>query len=237
MRIDLNVDLGEGGGADAQLIALASSVNIACGGHAGDEATMLASMTLAAHRGVAVGAHPGFEDRASFGRRMVEISPADLRDALDRQLGRFAEIAHAQGIGVRHVKPHGALYHQADSDASLAEVFLDAVQHHLPGAAVTAPPRGLLDRAMARRGMELLREGFADRLYGSDGRLVPRGEPGAVIEDPYQAVSQALELAPQVDTLCVHGDGAAALGVLTAVRAGLQKAGWTIAAPGFHRIR
>ncbi|GAA5481361.1 LamB/YcsF family protein [Haloferula sargassicola] len=230
-RIDLNVDLGEGGDADARLIALASSVNIACGGHAGDASTLRSAMELAAGRGVAVGAHPGWEDPEHFGRRPLDLSAAELAAALDRQLGRFAEMAATLEIVISHVKPHGALYHQADAEHGYAAALLDAMERHAPGAAVTVPPRGLLQEMAGARGVAVIREGFADRRYGSDGRLVPRSEPDAVLTDPHQAVSQAIELAPRVDTLCVHGDGAAALRILTAVREGLLASGWSIRPP------
>ncbi|MBB5350337.1 UPF0271 protein [Haloferula luteola] len=230
-RIDLNVDLGEGGNADKALIALATSVNISCGGHAGDEMTLRRAMEWAAAQGVAVGAHPGHEDREHFGRRPMKMEMGALEELLVRQLSRFRKLAEEVGVEVAHVKAHGALYHQLDGAADWADVFLNQVAHHFPEAGVTVPPDGWLEDQGRGRGLRVIREGFADRRYGGDGKLVPRGQPNAVIHDPEEALVQAIDLAQRVETLCVHGDGVAAVKLLTFLRLSLEEAGWTLVAP------
>jgi UPF0271 protein len=242
--IDLNADLGEGGAQDGALIALVSSANIACGGHAGDGATMRAAIRACRAAGVTVGAHPGYEDRENFGRRALDLPPADVAAQVERQLRGFAEIATSLGAHVHHVKPHGALYNQAARDPALAAVVADATARVFPGCAFYVPPAGELAAAGRHAGLRVRPEGFVDRGYASGGGLLPRGETGALIEDPAAAVAQALEIARNrrvrsaegnflplpAETLCVHGDGAAALAILRAVRDALEATGFAIRA-------
>jgi 5-oxoprolinase (ATP-hydrolysing) subunit A len=238
--IDLNADLGEGGSQDAALIALASSVNIACGGHAGDEETMENAVEAALAAGVAIGAHPGYEDREHFGRRAMDLEPAAVAELVSRQVGRLAEIA----AGIHHVKPHGALYHQADRDPALAAAVAEGVRRIVPGCGFYVPPAGALAAAGEAAGLAVWAEGFVDRRYQENGMLVPRGEPGAVIGDAEEAIAQALHIACEqrvktvagtwfplpARTLCVHGDSPQAVELLGAVRRALEAAGFTIRA-------
>lgn len=242
--IDLNVDLGEGGSHDAELIAWAGSANIACGGHAGDEDTMRAAISACLSAGVSIGAHPGYEDREHFGRRPLQLTAAEVTELVRGQIRRLAGIAASMGAEIEHVKPHGALYHQADADPQIAAAVADAVRSELPGCRFYVPPGGTLERAGKNAGLTVIEEGFVDRRYRLDGKLVPRGETGAVIHDPETAVAQALEIAlhKQVETvgnerislpartLCVHGDGPDAVVLLKAVRQALEAAGFTIRA-------
>lgn len=228
--IDLNVDVGEGGAHDEALVRLASSANIACGGHAGDERMIRSALEMAMVAGTRVGAHPGYEDREFFGRRPLDLPAAEVVAMMERQLVRFARLAAEAGAAISHVKPHGALYHQADASEALARLVLEVVRESIGACRLIAPSGGWLERLAGEFGLVAVAEGFADRGYGADGRLVARSEPGAVIEDPAVAARQALGLAGKVGTLCVHGDGLAALRVLAEVRAALEADGWRISA-------
>lgn len=243
--IDLNVDLGEGGNEDAALIALASSANIACGGHAGDEMTMRAAIQAALEAGVAVGAHPGYEDRENFGRRALDLPLEEVTEMVARQVRRLMEIAAPLGAEIHHVKPHGALYLQADRDAALAGAVVAGVKKWRPGCAFYVPPGGELARAGKCGGLQVVPEGFVDRRYGENGDLLPRAEPGAVIEDQSAAIAQAASIAWHqrvvsasgtviplpAATLCVHGDGSHAVATLRAVRNALESTGIVIRRP------
>jgi UPF0271 protein len=228
--IDLNADLGEGGSEDEVLLGLVSSCNIACGGHAGNDEIMRRTLAHAHAAGVAIGAHPGYEDRENFGRRELEISPQAVTDMVACQLRRLATLAQEMGTRLHHVKPHGALYNQANREASLAAAVIAGVLEISPGLLLYAPPDGALAAAARAAGMDVRSEGFADRRYQYDGTLQPRSQPGAVIEDPDEAVAQALDLASsgRFETLCVHGDGAQAVTLLRAIRSALEKAGFGI---------
>ena len=233
--VDLNADVGEGGDWDAELFAAGiSSANVACGAHAGDEATMAAAFALAARHGVVVGAHPGHADRPGFGRREIVLARDEAEALLGAQFLLFSRVAERAGVKVGHVKPHGALYHQANRDLWLAELLVKAARAVFPGAAVFGPPTGALREAAFAANAKFVAEGFVDRGYRADGTLVPRGEPGAVLHDEPEVVAQALALARsgRVRTLCVHGDGPDALRLLVAARAALLAAGFRIASPG-----
>lgn len=237
--IDLNVDLGEGGSHDEELIAHASSANIACGGHAGDESTMRAAVSACLRHGVAIGAHPGYEDRENFGRMPMDRSATEVADLVSRQIERLAAIAE-----IHHVKPHGALYNQADQSPDLAAAVVRGILRVTTGCIIYAPPAGALESAAVAAGLPSHAEGFADRRYQAGGALVPRGEAGAVIEDPGAAVAQALGIALKhgvetvsgtwhplpARTLCVHGDCADAATLLRLIRRALEAAGFTIRA-------
>ena len=247
--IDLNADLGETVGGlptadDDAMFALISSASIACGGHAGDTASMHAAVERAARTGVAIGAHPSYPDRAGFGRTPLAMSAADLRRSLDDQLGTLAAV----GADIRYVKPHGALYHAVRSDAAHARAVVDAVAALAAGLGRAVPILGL-DGAIAddasRAGVPFVREAFLDRGYLPDGGLVPRSDPGALLHDPDEVAARALRLARDgvveaVDgslvatgaaSLCVHGDSPGAVAMARAVRAALDAAGVDVAAP------
>jgi len=202
---------------------LARRLHIACGGHAGDAASMTRTIAVAKAHGVEIGAHPSYPDREHFGRHSMAIPSDALRASLEAQCRALASIAAELGIKVRSAKAHGALYHDTLSDPVRAEALLDAVTTALGDVAIVTQPGVLADHA-GSRGLVVLREGFADRGMLPDGRLIPRGKPGALIDDPAIAARQARVLAASgaFDTLCVHGDGPNALAVARAVREALR---------------
>lgn len=238
--IDLNADVGEGGADDAALLALVSSANIACGWHAGDGAAMRAALQACRAHGVAPGAHPSFPDRANFGRRAMVRAPQDVEADLIAQIAGLQALAAREGLRLSHVKPHGALYNQAADDAALADAIARAVCAVDPDLALMGLAGGELLRAAARHGLRAIAEGFADRGYRADGRLLRRDQPGALLHDPAEALRQALALARgeplpnglvlRVDSLCLHGDGAQALLLARALRQGLEQAGMPLRA-------
>ena len=205
---------------------------------------MRAAIAACLAAGVAVGAHPGYEDRSHFGRRPLALPAAEAGRQVERQLREFTRIAAELGAQVHHVTPHGALYNQADRDPALAAAVTQAAARVFPGCAYYVPPAGELAKAGVRAGLHVRPEGFADRRYLKDGRLVPRGTPGAAIDDPAVAAQQALEIgrAGRVQTAggawlplpaatrCGQGDGPQALAVLRAVRSALEAAGLVIRA-------
>lgn len=237
--IDLNSDLGEGAGPDAEVMPLITSVNIACGAHAGDEATMATTVRLALERSVAIGAHPGYRDRESFGRVPLEISAAELCADLIVQVGALRAIAGRVGAAVTHVKAHGALYNGAERDDGIARTIAAAVLEVDRRLVVVAPAGSAMAAAAAAGGLRLAREGFIDRAYEPDGTLRSRRLPGALITDPATAAGQALSFLRdggvrahdgsfvpiEADTLCVHGDTPRAVAMLRAVRAALVAEG------------
>ena len=228
--IDINADLGEGGAHDAELLDLVTSANIACGGHAGSEEIMRRTIQLAMARGVAIGAHPGYEDRENFGRHEMDLPLEEVTVLVERQIRLLAKIAAEAGVRLRHVKPHGALYNQADRDPALAAAVVEAVVNVSPDLILYAPPSGNLAAAGREPGLTVCGEGFVDRRYRANGWLVPRSEPGAVISNINEAVAQALDLARsgKFQTLCMHGDGELAVTMLRAVRAAFKAEGFTI---------
>lgn len=237
--IDLNADVGEGGTQDEALFTAGmSSANVSCGGHAGDASTLARACALAARHGVALGAHPGFADPEFFGRRERPLDRPGLEALLSEQWARLAGHARVVGLPIRHLKPHGALYHQLNRDLDAARWLIEIISGLVPEAAAArvalwGPPEGALNEAARAAGWRFVPEGFVDRGYRADGSLVSRGEPGAVLHDEADVVAQALRLAEggRVRTLCVHGDGAHATRLLATVRAALVATGFTIAAP------
>jgi len=239
--IDLNCDLGEGGAHDAALMPLVSSANIACGGHAGDEATMAATVALARRHGVAIGAHPGHPDPEHFGRRELPISPTAAAGLVVEQVTRLAALV---GEPPRHVKLHGGLYHQVSRDDVLAEAVSEAIAARWPRMILLAPSGSRLATGAGARGLDVAAEAFIDRAYAADGSLVPRSQPGALIADATLAAARAVRLARQgvveasdgatlplaADTLCLHGDGPDPVGLAAAVREALAAAGITVRA-------
>lgn len=232
--IDLNCDLGEGAGRDAELMPLITSANIACGAHAGDEATMRATIALAQRHGVAIGAHPSFDDREHFGRREIVLPPQEIFAFVRRQV----EALRAMGP-VRHVKPHGALYNMAARDEAVADAVAKAVQETDPALKLVTLPGSALERAGRARKLSVLAEVFSDRTYQRDGTLTPRSRPGALIHDEAAAVAQVLrmlregvvratdgtDVSIRADTVCVHGDGPHAVEFARRLNAELRQAG------------
>lgn len=235
-RIDLNCDVGELPGsecraADSELLALVSSANVACGGHAGDPASMAATMIAAAALGVAVGAHPSYADREHFGRRSHAQSPHDAAAAILAQLAALRDIARAHAIALTHVKPHGALYNDAAAERSIAVAVADAVASFDRGLVLVGLAGSFLLDAGRAAGLRVAAEGFCDRAYEPDGSLRSRTLQGAVYDDPERAARQAIRLAHRgdIDTLCIHGDTPEALPIARAVRAALRDASVSIA--------
>jgi UPF0271 protein len=226
--IDLNADLGEGVTDDAGLLAVVSSANVACGYHAGDGATMRRVCEQAVARGVVIGAQVSYDDRANFGRVARDVPPDLLAEQVAHQVGMLAEAAVAAGGRVAYLKPHGALYNRVVHDEEQAEAVL-AGAGPLP---VLGLPGGALLRLAAARGRVVHREGFPDRGYTPHGTLVPRGEPGALIEDPAVIAARAVELVRggRLSSVCVHGDSPRAVQTATRVRAALRAAGFSVQA-------
>lgn len=220
MRPLLNVDGGELEDEPMELYALADVVHVACGGHAGDDASMERVTRACASASTGVGAHPSYDDREGFGRRAREVAPDVLTAIVARQCERLHAIAEREGVALASVKPHGALYHAAHADDGTARAFVAGVVRALGPIAVVGPTGGALERAAIAAGAPFQREAFADRGVRADGSLVPRGEPGALVDDPAVAAARARELASRgdVDTLCVHGDTPGAVAIARAVR-------------------
>ncbi|MEP7178118.1 MAG: 5-oxoprolinase subunit PxpA [Pseudonocardiales bacterium] len=247
--MDLNADLGEGFGAwtlgdDSALLEVVTSANVACGFHAGDPVTMQRVCAGAAARGVAIGAQVGYRDLAGFGRRRMDISPADLLADVLYQVGALQAFARAAGTRVSYVKPHGALYHAAADDAGQAGAVAAAVASLDPRLPLLGLPGSALADAAATHGLGFVCEGFADRAYLSTGHLVPRSEPGAVLTEPDAVVDQAVAIARDaqvraadgsviavaVQSLCLHGDTPGAVTLARAVRSALAEHGIDLAA-------
>jgi 5-oxoprolinase (ATP-hydrolysing) subunit A len=243
--IDLNADVGEAETAEAAareaaLLPLLTSVNVSCGAHAGTALLIRQTILAAGRAGLAVGAHPGYADRANRGRIPLSLTRSDVRQLVLDQLARLLLIADDCDVRVTHVKPHGALYNQAARDEDLAQAIADTVREVSPALRLVGLAGSALLTAGERAGLQVVGEGFADRRYRSDGTLVPRTEPGAVVEEAAAAAEQALAIATlgtvtAVDgrtrvpvaarTLCVHGDTPAALEMARAIRAALEGVG------------
>ncbi len=245
VEIDLNADVGEGCGTDEALLELVSSANIACGWHAGDARTMRACVRAALAQGVAIGAHPSFPDREHFGRRPMQVPADELRAGVLYQIGALEAIARAEGGRLAHVKPHGALYNQAARDPALAEVIVAAVRDFDPQLALYCLAGSRCAQLARAAGLCVVEEAFADRAYRADGSLVPRDEPGALIEDVDTMLARVLEMLRHrrvttregdsiplsVQTICLHGDGAQAIALARALRQALLEHGVRIRAP------
>ena len=229
-EIDLNADLGEGDPHDTELLTIVSSCNIACGGHAGDEASMRETVASAISNNVAIGAHPAYPDRDGFGRRSAFLAGDDLRASLIAQIKKFAAIVKEQGAALVHIKPHGALYNDAVNERELADMVASCVAAAAPGAAFVGLPDSEMQDAAGRHSLKFIAEGFIDRAYQDDGQLVPRSEPGAVHKSLELVLPQAVSLVGKVDTLCIHGDTPGAVEAAAAVRDVLEKRGVEIRA-------
>jgi len=245
LQVDLNADLGEGAGHDAELFELISSANIATGFHAGDSDTMHAAVCAAKEHGVAIGAHPSFFDRENFGRKELKVSNEEVFDAVAYQLGIFQAIAFAVGMRPNHVKPHGALYNMAVRDKKLADAIAQAIASVDPKLILFAPDNTELARAGEAHGLQIVREVFGDRNYLNDGWLVPRTRPDALLRDPKEAAQRVLRMLHEgkvrsvegrdVDvrgeTICVHGDTPGAVEFARELRMQLEHEGVKISAP------
>lgn len=219
----LNLDAAELDAEPEALTALADLLNIACGAHAGSAPLATRALRRAKAKGVAVGAHPSYPDREGFGRRAMDLSPDALRESLFAQLRWLRDLAAREGLALTHMKPHGALYHAATTSPQVAACVLDATRAALGEVTVIGIADGALHAGCLARGLPFAREGFADRGYAEGGGLVPRGAPGDVLDslDAVRAQVRRLAREGRVDTVCVHGDGAHALAVATAVREAL----------------
>nr|WP_199179580.1 5-oxoprolinase subunit PxpA [Mycolicibacterium goodii] len=244
--LDLNCDVGEGFGAwrisdDEAFLDIVAAANVACGFHAGDPRTMREVCTLAVERGVAIGAHVGYRDLAGFGRRFVDVAPVELIDELVYQLGALDAIARSVGGRVRYVKPHGALYHAVFAHDGQASAVVEAIRRYDPQLLLLGQPSSRLFAHAMDAGLDTVVEAFADRGYAPDGRLVPRGLPGALVTDPIQVAQQCARLANygelvavdgtvlrlQPGSICVHSDTPGGAAIAMAVRTALQDAGVT----------
>jgi 5-oxoprolinase (ATP-hydrolysing) subunit A len=221
--IDLNADLGEGITDDPGLLAVVTSANVACGYHAGDEAIMREVCYEAARRGVVVGAQVSYDDRDNFGRRHLDVPFETLREQVAHQVGLLAEIARACGTRVSYLKPHGALYNRVVHDEEQARAVLEG-SGDLP---VLGLPGSVFLTLAGEGGRTVHHEGFPDRAYTSEGRLVPRDQPGAVHHEPSVIAARALDMARsgEVSSVCVHGDSPAAVRSAAEVRRALETAG------------
>jgi len=239
MAIDLNCDMGEGAGEDEGIVPLVSSINVACGFHAGDPATIRATIRLAARHGVAVGAHPSYPDREGFGRAPMARSPEEVRDDVVYQVAAVRAFCAAEGVPLVHVKPHGALYNTAAQDPVLAAAICEAVRQVDPGLVIVCLAGSPMAGVVRSLGMRCAEEAFADRGYTPGGTLVPRGRPGALVEDPGAVAERVAAMARErrvtsvagtpvtvaADTICLHGDTPGAAALAAAIRSRLTRDG------------
>ncbi|HVH65219.1 MAG TPA: 5-oxoprolinase subunit PxpA [Candidatus Acidoferrum sp.] len=244
--VDLNADLGEGlADVDEALMPLISSANIACGLHAGSPDTIARTVALAVEHGVAVGAHPGYDDRQNFGRRPLDLTSTQIRELLIYQLGAINAIARAEGAELRHIKPHGALYNQAERDQRLATWIIDAIHAFDPALRVVGRADSAMQAAAAAVGHPFTAEAFADRRYRPDGSLLPRSEPDSVLVDPERVAEQVRSLVTDGEilasdgsrvrvtfqSLCLHGDTPGAPALAARVRQELEALDVRVCAP------
>jgi len=243
-RIDLNSDMGElpeaiADGTQESLMRSLTSVSIACGGHAGDEHTMQATIDQALRDQVAIGGHPGYPDRANFGRIELNLSPEEISDFVFEQTQRLAQIAVRNGARLVHIKAHGALYNQAARDRAIAEAFARGVARWSGDVVLVGLAGSLMLEVFRDAGFRVAAEAFADRRYEPDGSLRSRKFPDALISDPAEAARQALRIAEQgsvlahdgstiavnAQTICIHSDTPGAPEIAAAVAAALRQAG------------
>lgn len=244
LKIDLNADIGESSAVGAvasiqTLLQTITSGNIACGFHAGDPSLMRDTVRMALQAGVSIGAHPGFPDPASFGRREMSMPPQHIADVVVSQIEALAAIARVEGAQLRHVKPHGALYNMSVRRADIAEAIACATASVDKELLLVGLPGSELLSAGKKFGLSIAAEGFADRSYERDGSLTPRDRPDAVLTDPRNAAERAVRMVRDgtviardgsllrldIDTICVHGDTPGAPALAAAVRAALEHAG------------
>jgi len=248
LSIDLNADLGEytgldGAARDALIMDVVTSANIACGVHAGDLDVMKRSVDLAARRGVAIGAHPSFPDREGFGRREMNVLPAELEDVIVSQIEALSACCVAAGVRLRYVKPHGALYNLGARDEAVARTIADSVRRADSSLVLLGLYDSFLISEGERAGLTVASEGFPDRGYLDDGKLVPRVRADAVLHDPELVAARAVSMARDEyvnsvdgkrikvvpDSLCIHGDNPEALELVKSARSALETAGLIVA--------
>ena len=246
--IDLNADLGESLGVwrlgdDDALLDVVTSANVACGFHAGDPSTMRRVCSRAAATGVAVGAQVSYRDLFGFGRRFIDVAPEELVDDVLYQLAALEGVARASGARMAYVKPHGALYNAVVTHEEQARAVVEAVVTYAPDLPVLGLPGSTLLRVAQAAGLRTVAEGFADRGYTPEGTLVPRREPGALVQDPALVAERAVRMAVEgtvvavdgtvvevaVDSVCLHGDTEGAVLLARSVREALEKAGLQVA--------
>lgn len=251
VKIDINCDMGESFGpwrmgADELVMPHITSASVACGAHAGDPSVMRRTVRLAGQHGVAIGAHPGFADLQGFGRREIQVDPAELEDSLIAQIGALSAIARAEGAPVQHVKAHGALYNMAARDARLAAAIARAVKACDSSLILFGLPNSALLEAGQSEGLRVAAEGFADRSYEPDGSLTPRSRPGAVVHDADAVAARAVRMVRdgvvlaadgrpidlRVHTICVHGDTPGAADLAASIATALRGAGVDVTAIG-----
>lgn len=245
--IDLNSDVGESFGRwslgdDLAMFGSVSSANVACGFHAGDPSVIRRTCREAAAAGVVIGAHVGYRDLAGFGRRFMDISPAELADDVVYQIGALQALAAVEGTQVRYVKPHGGLYNAIVTHTAQAQAVVDAVKAVDPSLPILGLPGSEVLRLADAAGLRAVTEAFADRAYNPDGTLVSRSLPGAVLEDPEQVAEHVLRMATEsavraidgsilrirAESICMHGDSPGAVAMATAVKSALGNAGVSI---------
>ncbi|GAB3259841.1 5-oxoprolinase subunit PxpA [Alteromonas gracilis] len=243
MRIDLNSDVGESFGQwrlgdDEAILGLVTSANVACGFHAGDPSTLRRCCETAVREGVRVGAQVGYRDLAGFGRRFIDMDPAELGDDVIYQIGALDAMARAAGTRVSYVKPHGALYNAVVHHEEQACAVVEAVTAYDASLPLLGLPGSVLLRRAEEAGLRVVREAFADRGYTPEGTLVSRREPGALLEDPDEVAARVVrlvtegvivavdgsEVAVGADSVCLHGDTPGAVAMARAVRAALEEA-------------
>lgn len=247
--IDLNCDMGEGCGNDAELMKFISSTNIACGFHAGDRTTMTETVELAIAHNVAIGAHPGYRDLENFGRTAMSLPPKEVFAIVVEQIESLRQICEARGAVLHHVKPHGALYNQAARDRELAKAIAEAVASVDRELILYGLSGSSLISEAETAGLKTASEVFADRTYQIDGSLTPRTQREALITDGEKAVAQALQMirsgtvtattgetvSIKAETLCLHGDGEHAVEFAKAISEALADRGVGVMSPGFSR--
>ena len=245
LSLDLNADLGEGAEHDAELLGLVTSASIACGFHAGDSAMMRTSLEAARDANVAVGAHPGFNDREHFGRRELPLNDEEIFALVADQVRAFDVLAKSLSMQPQHVKPHGALYNMAARDEAIADAIVRAVVAVDSRLMLFAPCASALSRAAQNHGLRVACEVFADRNYLADGSLVPRSRPDALLHDPGEGAQRVFRMLSEgvvrsvegtdvhvrADTVCIHGDSPDAVEFAQNLRLRLSQSGVVIAAP------
>jgi len=249
-EIDLNCDMGESFGAytlglDEQVIKYISSANVACGWHAGDPTVMDRTVRLAAAHGVGIGAHPGLPDLMGFGRRQMDCTPTEIRNYVIYQIGALKAFCTANGVKMRHVKPHGALHLAAAENKEVAKAIVEAVANvgpELMCLALAGPKGEFMNEACSKAGLQVVREAFPDRSYTAEGMLTPRRSPGAVLSDPTEVAARALMIAKEsrikaydgtlisldAQTICVHGDNPTAVDLVRGIHLLLESEGVAI---------
>lgn len=251
-RIDINSDMGESFGAfvvghDGEVIKLITSANVACGFHAGDPVVIRRTVRLAKVHNVAVGAHPGFPDLLGFGRRDMSLTREEARNYVTYQVGALQAFCDSEGIGLQHIKPHGALYNMAVEDPDLAEAIIESVKDFRPEPILMVLANSQMQKVCESSGLKVASEAFADRAYNPDGTLVSRRVEGAVIKDANKVKERVVKMAKEskafsvdgkavelqrVDSICVHGDNPEAVSIASAIKEALTKEGIKISPIG-----